>query len=157
LIQFSSQSQKLEIRQDPNDIGEVFICNPFTKEWIVVPEMDQVYSKGKALYQHKIERQAKREALKKNGGLQRDRDARIRESDAQKALVVSGRKPVPPKSSSKTNRAKARADGINQENPNGFAIDGGSLVAEVNSSEKTAHQYIDYKTVGELNNTLIQP
>lgn len=157
LIQFSSESQKLEIRQDPNDIGEVFICNPFTKEWIVVPEMDQIYSKGKALYQHKIERKAKREALKKNGGLQSDRDARIHESNAQRALVSSGRKPASTKSSSKTNRAKARADGINQDNPNGFAIDGRTLVAEVNSPQKTAHEYIDYKTIGVLNNTLIQP
>ncbi|MBU3588475.1 Mu transposase C-terminal domain-containing protein [Polynucleobacter sp. 80A-SIGWE] len=150
LVQTIGQDTKFEIRQDINDIGEVFVCNPATNEWIVVPEMDYAISKGKPLYQHEFERKKKREDLIVSGAQQKDWNARIAQSDAARNLVLAGKKPTVPKKSAKSNRAEARARGISQDNPHGTVIDVTNQTTEIKPN-----RFLDPKAIGTFNNVII--
>ncbi len=150
LVQTIGQATKFEIRQDINDIGEIFVCNPATNEWIVVPEMNYDLSKRKPLYQHKLEQKKKRKDLITSGAKQKDWRARIEQSDAARNLVLAGKKPINPKKSAKSNRAEARARGISQDNPHGTVIDITNQTTEIKPN-----RLLDPKAVGIFNNVII--
>jgi len=152
LVQANGTGKKYEIRQDLSDIGEVFIRNPITNEWIVVPEMNPVNSKGKALYQHKLDRKAALDNFEKLGGAKRDREARINQSNAITRLVRDGKKQNQKKPSAKNSRANAKARGVTQDAPYGHAIDGTNLINEIKPASEP--KFLDPKSIGTFNNTI---
>jgi putative transposase len=153
LVQTIGDKNKYEIRQDINDIGEVFVCNPLTKEWIVVPEMNQIVTKGKALYIHNAERKAKNKAFEESGGVDREKEARQTHINGVTNLVNRGKKPAPKKLSAKAKQANARSKGIDQINPHGHTLNGDFIVNDV-SNKVPQPAILDTKAIGTFNNTI---
>ncbi len=48
------KSGQVKIKFNPNDLGHVYVFDPFEERYIKVPSLDPEYTKGLTLYQHKI-------------------------------------------------------------------------------------------------------
>ena len=101
--------QKVTIKYMPDDIGSIYVRDPLSADYVLVPALDQAYARGKTLWLHEVILKYAKEHT--NGRV--DREAILRAERAiqkvvDKALV---------KPNKRTNKHLARALNIKQQPP----------------------------------------